>query len=298
MKRFFKSERLILIFALLLIAISPALATTGTECDLDAEIINQDPYPALSGSYVEVLFQVNGVGNCDEGAIVDLHLEYPFSLDNGDTIRRIESPTYISGDHNYNWNILYKIRVDRDALEDIYDLELRYSDGRVLNPDTYNYEEFPINVEDGRTDFEVHVEDYNVKSRNLVLEILNIGNQDIEALTVEIPKQDNIAIMGSNRNIVGDLDSSEYTTADFEAIPSEGEIMVRLYYTDSTGERRMVGKTVYYEPSYFLDSLENAEPNKASTYITIVVLVAIGAYLFYRRRKKKKAKKSKNKFDL
>ncbi len=287
----------ILSLVLLLIFASPAIGATGSGCDLGSSLINQDPYPALPGEYVEILFQIDGVGDCEEGAVADLFLEYPFSLDGGDTTRRIESPTYIGGDHNYNWNILYKVRIDRDALEGDYDLELRYTDGRVLPSDEYTFDRFPITIEDGRTDFEVHVESYNFETRNLVLEILNIGNQDIEALTIEIPKQENVIIKSSNRNIVGDLDSNEYTTADFEAIPSEGEIVIRLHYTDSTNERRMLGKTVYYDPVYFVDSLENVKPDKTTTYIVVGIIVILGVFLFLRRRKKNKSKK-KNKFDI
>ena len=83
---------------------------------------------------------------------------------------------------------------------------------------------------DGRTDFEVYVGDHVIKDKSLVFEILNIGNQDIEALTVEIPKQENIVVKGANRNIVGDLDSNEYTTTDFEAIPAGGDINLILHY--------------------------------------------------------------------
>ena len=287
----------IILSLIILVFASSSLGSTGSECDLDATLINQDPYPALSGEYIEVLFQINGVGNCESGAIAELVLEYPFSLDGGDSTRRIESPTYIGGDHNYNWNILYKVRVDRDALEGDYDLELRYSNGRILHSDLYTFKKFPIIIEDGRTDFEIHVESYNFETRNLVLEILNIGNQDVEALTVEIPKQENIIRKGSNRIIVVDLDSNEYTTADFEAVPLDGEIVMRLHYTDSTNERRMLGKTVSYDSTYFVDSLENKKPEKTTTYIVVGVIIILGVFLFLRRRKKKKSKK-KNKFDI
>ncbi len=284
---------LFIIMALPILA-SPAFAI----CNLDAELVNQDPHPALSGDYVEVLLQVNGIGgDCEEGAVAELVLDYPFSLDGKDSSRILGSGTYAGDGNNNFWNIVYKIRIDQNAIEDDYEIELRYAGGDNLYGGSYIFKKFNITVEDGRTDFEIHVEDYNIKERNLVLEILNVGNQDIEALTVELPKQDNVAVKGSNRNIVGDLDSNEYTTADFEATPAEGEITVNLIYTDSTNERRSVQKTVYYDPSYFVDSLDNAAPDRTGTYVVAGIAILAIVYFFFRRYKKKKQKKKK-KFEV
>ena len=287
------------IFSLFLIIIGlPIFASAATACNLDAELINQDPYPALSGGYVEVLFQISGIGSdCENGAIAELILDYPFSLDGRDSSRILKSSTYVGYGHSSYWNILYKIRIDPNAIEDDYEVELRYSDGNNLYGGSYIFKKFNITVEDGRTDFELHVKDYKISDRNLVFEILNVGNQDIEALTVEIPQQDNIIVKGSNRNIVGDLDSNEYTTADFEAIPSEGEITINLIYTDSTNERRSVQKTVYYDPVYFVDSLDNTAPDRTATYVVAAVAIIAIAYFFFRRYKKKKQKKKK-KFEI
>lgn len=288
-----------IIFSLLVILIGlPFFASSTLACSLDAELVNQDPYPALSGDYVEVLLQMTGIGgDCEEGVIAELVLDYPFSLDGKDSSRVLGASTYAGEGHNSYWNILYKIRIDPDAIEGDYEIELRYSEGDNLYESSYIFEKFDINIEDGRTDFEIHVEDYKISERNFIIEILNTGNQDIEALTVEIPKQDNILIKGSNRNIVGDLDSNEYTAADFEATPSEGEITVNLIYTDSTNERRSIEKTVYYDPSYFVDSLDNTATDKTATYVVAGLAAVVIVYFFFRRHKKKKQKK-KNKFEV
>ena len=283
-----------LMFSIAIIIFSN-LALAG--CNLNAELVNQDPYPALPGDYVEVLFQINGVGGeCGDGAVADIVLDYPFSLDNGDRTRVLSSSTYVGYGYNSNWNVLYNLRIDKDAIEGDYEVELRYKGGDV-GSGSYSFERFNITIEDGRTDFEIHVQDYNIKERNIVFEILNVGNQDIEALTVELPKQDNLIVKGSNRNIVGDLDSNEYTTADFEVVPSEGELLVMIHYTDSTNERRMIAKLVEYDPSYFVGSLENTEPSKTSTYVVIGIIVLVVGFFFYRSHKKKKNKKKK-KFEI
>jgi LPXTG-motif cell wall-anchored protein len=254
----------------------------------------------LPGNYVEVLFQVSGISaNCDNGAAVRLVYDYPFSLDEGTDTRKIDSSTYAGDDINSYWNVLYKLRVDENALEGDHTVELRYHEGKDSSWDDYAFEKFTIEIEGARTDFEVHVDNYKIADRTLTFQILNTGDQDIEALTVEIPKQDSIVVKGSNRNIVGDLDSSEYTTADFEAFPTEGNILLNLHYTDSIGERRTIEKIVNYDPNYFLDSLENTGPSKTGTYVTIGLIIIVAGYLIYRRRKNKKNKmKSKKQFSI
>lgn len=267
-------------------------AKADDTCILDAELAYQDPYPAIAGSYVEVLFQVNGLqGNCRDGAYAELVLEYPFSLDSKDYTRILGSSTYFGAGYDSKWNILYKIRVDENALEGDYDLELRYNPGTRISNQTYSFEKFNINIEDGLTDFEVHIQNYKIKERQVTFEILNAGNQDINALTIEIPKQENIQIKGSNRNIVGDLDSEDYTTADFEAIlEKEGEITMNIYYTDSTNERRSITKTVYYDPEYFNDSLANKQPDQTATYFVVIVIIALLVLFYFRKKDHKKRK--------
>ncbi len=283
-----------LFLALFLLGASQVSAAT---CTISAAMINQDPYPAIAGDYVEVLFQLDGIGSsCDEGAVAHLILDYPFSLDNSDSVRTIPASTYAGDDSSSKWNLVYKIRIDPNALEGDYEVELRYKDRGDLGS-SFVSKKFTITLEDGRTDFEVHIEDHEIEGRNLVFTILNTGSEDIEALTVEVPKQNNIVVKGSNRNIVGDLDSNEYTSADFEAIPSDGEIKLNLYYTDSTNERRMLEKTVNYDSSYFVDSIDNTAPSQTGTYVTIGVVVLI--ILFFIIRKRRNNKKSKRgKFNI
>ncbi len=288
-----------LIFVIFLTIIFTNNVSAEGICELDVNLANQDPYPALPGDYVEVLFQVSTVTeDCKDGAIIDLILDYPFSLDDGASTRVIEFDTYVREDYDSSWNSIYKIRVDKDALDGDYPVELRYREGNSLSKDDYFYEIFNITVEDVTTDFEVHIDNYKIADKTFVLEVLNTGDQDIKALTVEIPKQKNIIVKASNKNIVGDLDANEYTTADFEAVPLEGEIKVNLYYTDSINERRMIEKTVFYDPSYFVDSKDNIKPNKTGTYVTVFIILLLIVLFFIRRHKHKKRLKAKKEFNL
>lgn len=275
---------LVLVFTM----VFPAYSEPG--CILTAELVNQDPYPALPGTYVDVLFQLNGIDyNCEEGVSVDLFLEYPFSLDIYELSSRfLESSAYVGLDYNSFWNNVYRIRVDENALEGDYELEFRYKEGTSYSWDNYYLIKPILKVEDARTDFEIHISNYNIGQRDLVFEIINIGNQDVEALVVEILPQNNIIVKGQNRNILGDLDSNEYSSASFEAIPSDGEIKLLLHYTDSINERRVIEKIVYYDSNYFIDSLENIEEENNTKYYVLCAIFVIFFILYLRKRRKTK----------
>jgi len=279
---------------LLVVFLLVFIGSVSAACDLDAQFVSQDPYPATPGSYVDAVFQITGLGKgCTEGASVDLILEYPFSLDESST-KSIASNAYIGKDSLSNWNVLYKIRVDDRALEDEYVFELRYKEGSSVTWEQYEYKKFNITLEKAKTNFELHIQDYKILDKKISFQILNTGNKDIEAVTIEVPKQEHITIKGSNRNIIGSLDANEYASADFEAIPTEGNITLNVYYTDSVDERRMVQKTIYYDPSYFIDSTENIQPKNNTKYFIIAVVIILVGLFFLRRHKKKKQKNKKD----
>lgn len=285
-----KKKVFILSFALIILNLSFILAGS---CNLDVSLINQDPYPAIPGDYVKLVFQINGVENplCGQ---VDFELleKYPLSFDPNENPKiSIAAGTY---DKDYSSFLLapYKVRVDSNALDGDNPIEVQY---KYASNEDYETKTFELNIGDTRADFEIHVKDYVASTRTLTLEILNIGEDDIEALTVEIPKQDNIEIKGPKANIVGDLDSNEYTTADFEAIPSEGEITIKLSYTDSINERRIVEKKVLFEPEYFEGRIADQKKPKLIKYLVWIILAGLLIYYFLRKRKKKKLHKKRHK---
>jgi len=54
-------------FAVFLMSVS--FATAAVECNLDAKMINQDPYPAVPGEYVKVVFELTGISSLDCGLL-------------------------------------------------------------------------------------------------------------------------------------------------------------------------------------------------------------------------------------
>ena len=272
------------LFAFILTAlfILPSI-TAATACNLGVNLINQDPYPANPGDYVDIVFQIDGVSNPACGLIYfEVKEDYPFSLDPDETNPiSIRAGTFERGYGTF-YIAPFKIRVDANALDGNNPMEISITTGEVEV-----LKEFNINIQDSRADFEIFVKDYDFATHIMTFEILNIEDNDIEALTIEIPKQDNIDVKGPNINIVGDLDSNEYTSAEFEATSSGGDIELKILYTDSINVRRELEKTVNFDPAYFKGRQSDKKSAGAGTWIIIIAII-VGIVWWWKKKKKKK----------
>lgn len=273
------------IIAILAMIYSFSIIVSAEPCNIQISMINQDPYPAIQGDYVKVLFKIDGIRNTECGTVTfGVKEDYPVSLD-----PNVENPITIKSgiyekDYNSYYLAPYKLRIDSNALDGDNPIETYYSTKTASNV----VKEFDITVEDIRADFEVHVKDYNYATRKLTFEILNIAKSDVELLRIEIPKQENINVKGTNKIVVGDLDSNEYTTADFEAILPKGETKINLniIYEDAIGESRELQKVVDFDSSYFVD--RNGDKKSQPYWLYILILLGIIIFVWRRRKKKKR----------
>jgi len=277
------------IFTLALFSVVLLAGMVAAEgCALDVSLVNQDPYPANPGEYVKVLFQINGLANPDCGVVTfQVKEEFPFSVKPGtENPIEVRSGTY-SRKFSSFYNAPYEILVDKDAVDGDHIIEISYTTDEVEK-----LKEFNLNIEDTRADFEIYVKDYDPLTKTLTFEILNIEDNDIEALSLEIPKQTNIDIKGANRKVIGDLDSNEYTTADFEATVEDGKIEVKMIYTDVINVRREITKEVMFDSSYFMDRSGETKKQPIWAYALAGVVVI---WIVWSRVKKAKAKKKLHK---
>lgn len=269
---------------LILLLSFTGLALAEDACSLDVTLLNQDPYPAVPGDYVKLVFQVDGIDSPDCNDITFYLLkDYPLEFDPGETgIRTFKKIDYVK-DYENNLLVPYEVRINKDALDGTNPIEVGYQS----KGDAAVTKKLEIEIDDTRADFEVYVKDYDYTTKELTLELLNIEKSDVEAVTVEIPKQNNIEVKGANRVIVGDVDSNEYTTADFEAIPSDGEITVDISYSDTINVRRTIEKTIEFDSSYFTNRAGDQESTGIGTYVFWAVIILIIGYWFYKKRKAK-----------
>jgi len=267
------------------------IVTAANPCNPQISIINQDPYPAIPGDYVKVVFQIDGLENPSCGEITfGLKENYPIHLDpNTENPITIDSGTYRK-DFSSFYLAPYKIRLDENTLNGENPIEVYYSTG-INSPEVT--QDFNITVQDTRADFEVDIKNYDYTTRILTFDILNTAKNNVKALTLEIPKQNGIEVKGPNRILVGDLDSNEYTTADFEAILPQGQTPINLsvIYTDSINVRRQIQKEVTFDSSYFTDvSTKSKVP-----WVWIILIVVVVSFFVWRRIKKKNREKERMK---
>ncbi|MGV8142488.1 MAG: hypothetical protein ACP5NS_02515 [Candidatus Pacearchaeota archaeon] len=260
-------------------------------CSPDINLINQDPIFATPGEYVDLVFQVEGVEDPSCGLItIELLEEYPFSLDSDESVFQVESGTYVK-DFNSFLTLPYKVRVDSEALDGDQPLKIKLSTSNVVQ--FARVFEFNISVEDVRTDFITTIDSYSFADNQLVIGLINIGDEDARAITVEIPEQESISIDGGHIKILGDLDSNEDTTISFSASPSDGDIKVIISYNDQTNVRRTVTKNILFTSKSFDSTREKSSLSVSNIILWVVVLVII-SYLFWIRHKRKKNFSFKN----
>ncbi len=71
-------KSIISIFILSLAVILMLGTLISAACSPDASLINQDPYPAIPGDYVKVVFQIDGLENPECGIVTfGIKEEYP-----------------------------------------------------------------------------------------------------------------------------------------------------------------------------------------------------------------------------
>ena len=223
----------------------------------------------------------------------------------------------------------YTVVADVNAEAGVYQLDLRFEleagNGglREINTTTGVFVS-------GETDFDVIFSDSSAGQTSL--SVANTGNNPAYSVTVRIPEQDNFGVRGSTASIVGNLDKGDYTIVSFQVMStsasfggtgaanvsqqrplSEGDrqelresfsqrnasennnLKVLIEYTDATGIRRTVEKTVPIQ--LMTMSSDGSQLNtrmrqqesiwKNPTFIVTIALVIliIGGFIIYKKKK-------------
>jgi len=271
---------------------------------LKTTFVNQDPYPADPGGYVNLLFKIENWGTENaENVTFELLPEYPFSLDPG--VSAIQEVGTIKGlQRGVNAFLLkYKVKVDKDAVDGDSEIKLKYSYGEGTS---YSTQTFDVKISNPRTDFDIVMQD------STTLALANIGANTAYSVIVKIPEQKDFRVSGTSANIIGNLNAGDYTLVTFQITPTgsitnvssvrEKNLTVEISYTDLLGIRRTIQKEVPFE---FVSSIENRIEkiqedqsqilgswilgSSGSLYIIIGVvgIIAIIAIIKLRKRKKK-----------
>ncbi len=298
-------------------------------CDLNVSLVNQDPYPAVPGDYVDVVFQVSGIDSLDcGGAKFKLIPSYPFSIDENDTNRVLEGNTFGSG-YKKEWMIPYKLRVNKDALDG--DSKITIASGQKINyeqEDVFVFRDFYITIQDSRTDFDSVIQE--VSGSEISIAIANIGEYTANSVVVRIPEQDNFKATGISGQMVGNLDAGDYTIVSFSLNPiiqkrtqsdedsektdfKNKNLQFDIYYTDTLGERRIVNMNLPLqmnsgaltngeEQSGTFQKRINVEQNSKTNWnlwiaIGVIIILVIILYIKFQKIIKRLTQKIKKLFN-
>lgn len=285
----------VLVFVMLISMSVVSAVVSSDSCNVDISLLNQDPYPAVQGDYVKLVFQVNGLQNEKCGEVyIELLEEFPVKFDTGSEKSFIlNSGEYLPDYSNYAL-VPFKVRIDESALNKEYEVKIKYASKYDSNEKLFLTKRFNISLQESQSDFEINVKDYNFETQIATFEIINVGKTDVEALTIDMPKQDSFSVKGSSRYIVGSLDKNDDTSFTFEGIPRDGDIKFKLSYNDPLDVRRNAEISSLYDSSQFAGRIKDVEKPNYTGYIVIAILVVLLIFwIIARIRHKRKLEKMK-----
>ncbi len=276
--------------------------------------LKYDPYPVNPGEYFDIWIQAQ-LGDRDY-AKFELIEEYPFSLDsNEEAVREYENLEY------REVVMEYKIRVDKDAVDGVNELKINHSTSKSSN--IYVIKSFPIQVSNVQTDFDLVIQESS--EADVSIAIANTGKNTANALVVRIPEQDNYKVSETNGQMVGNLDSGDYSIVSFTLVQVSGgsdsnSLQVQFDYTDAIGERRSLLKEIEFSsgrsvqtdingqavvPGSKKEEMQEGNSSgqqndsifKSFWFWLIIVLIVSGSYWFYKKSgsDKSSGKNSKSK---
>ncbi|MCK5023822.1 MAG: hypothetical protein KAS04_06605 [Candidatus Aenigmarchaeota archaeon] len=300
---------LIGLFVFAIIMINTASANSvDNPCALNASLIYQNPYPVIPNDYVELVFHVSGIknSNCD-GAWFELVPSYPFSLDEDDALRTLTESAWNPTNYGDVWLIIYKLRVDKDALDGYSEIEIKYGPG-FSQSYSYSDKSFEITVQDSRTYFDAVIQE--VSEGDVSIAIANTGKYIANSIVVRIPEQEGFKATGTDGQMVGNLAAGDYNIVSFtleSAVRKESELLqFDIHYTDELGERRIVNMELPLQMETTLLTkmgIESNLPKRSTLYNkqgidwTLLIIIAIGiviAAIIMHKGISHKRKKSKS----
>jgi len=169
----------------------------------------------------------------------------------------------------------------------------------------------------GETDFEVSAD--TLTSGQTSFSIANIGSNNADAVVAKIPSQPGVIVTGSSTIILGNLNKGDYTIANFQIqtigvsqdnnyprgsrtnpvgeTPNQNtfaqarSVVLEIDYTDTTGERQQVMKTIQLSSSDTnaskLVGFRAQQNNSLGIIPWIILIILVGAGIVFNKIKKK-----------
>jgi hypothetical protein len=173
-------------------------------------------------------------------------------------------------------SITFDLAVDIAAPHGVYNLPLK-----ITGLNNYSSDNYVGLVVAGTTDFEIS---YQETMGSFSLNVANVGVSTASAVTVTISRQKNFSSTGSSSSVLGNLNPGDYTSAIFQIAKTLGggnNLEVEIQYTDTSGQRHTITKSLPVELSQ-----AGAQTKSANTNYTTWLLAAIVILVIYWQRSK------------
>ena len=136
-------------------------------------------------------------------------------------------------------------------------------------------------------------------SGKITLMIVNSGLGDAKFLSVSLSQVNGIDLTSPNRVYIGDIDSNDFDTADFNVFvsanaPSTISLPVELTYTDSRNNEVTENKIIIIKSYTQKEAISLGLINKNNTFLIIISVVGVLILFFIYRRIRKKVRNKRN----
>jgi len=288
-----KNKILLITILILGIILKTVFAVNMVEgSKIDVSLISQEPDPVNPGEVVDLRFKIQNLGaSPTENLVFEILPQYPFSVYKGSSQQKVSSLQGLQKDDE-GAIILYKIKVDEDAVEKEETIDIRYKEDKIGAP-WIIIEDFPVRI---RTrDIVVSIEaitsspdpippgkeslvSFKIKNNadSLIRDLkikLDMSSNDIPFVPIRSTTEKQIYQLDSK----ADIDLKFYLMAEPDAEGGVYKIPVIISYSDEIGtvysKEDVISLKVASAPDLLatIDSTQIYSKNKAGEVIIKIV---------------------------
>lgn len=286
MKKSYIFFAIIIVCMSALVSAAPKTVPSGSK--VIVTMISQEPDPANPGDIVDLRFKIQNSGSDPtEDLIFEFVEEYPFEVYDGQVQKSVGSLQGVQVEED-SVIILYKIKVDQDAVEREETVDIRYrAAGDTMTPDWVYIKDFPLRVRtrDLIVSAEVASNPDPIppgKEAVVTIDITNNADSLLRDLVVKLDTSGEDVPFAPIRSTMQKdmylLESGEKTELKFNLIAepdSDGgvyKIPLTISYTDATGtsytREDVIGLKISSKPD-ILATIEDSEICQENQICTI-----------------------------
>lgn len=255
--------------------------------------LKYEPYPVSPGESFDLWIKVQNIGQMDAtDARFNLQLESPFSSsDNLDQDYGLVSGTanayahMKSGEVNPQENqivLKYRITVDGNAIPGTNYIKMVTYTNSMDSGQVFS---IPISVDKTKTDFNLALQKADATGYSFL--ISNVGDNSADSLSVTLNPESGLTVNGDRIFVVGKLNKGDFTkfSVPLSASKDVKEVTFKMDYTDTSGARRSVEKTVSLEGATANLPQTNASPSYVKwIYLFVGFIIGLIAMSIVKRK--------------